>query len=81
MVVKHFPMAQARLAAAPGSFPRERARILPRRPSRVHPRLFGRGPVRSFTPVEPRRSALLDDVKLFATTFAAGFLFVSILIA
>ena len=46
----------------------------------THPRLFGRGPMR-----DPRASrvadfSLSDDVKLFAMTFVAGFLFVSILI-
>lgn len=44
------------------------------------PRSFGRG--RSWvheTPPAPAR--LSDDVKLFATTFAGGFLFVSLLIA
>ena len=46
----------------------------------AHPRLFGRGPVRpAEAPVDPGFS-LSDDVKLFATTFLAGFLFVSILI-
>jgi hypothetical protein len=45
------------------------------------PRLFGRGRMRI---VEDRMEggwSIPDDLKLFATTFAAGFLFVSILIA
>lgn len=46
-----------------------------------HPRLFGRGPVRDLaSPAVPERWSISDDVKLFATTFVAGFLFVSILI-
>ena len=44
------------------------------------PRLFGRGMRRILDlPQEPGWS-VSDDMKLFATTFAAGFLFVSILI-
>jgi hypothetical protein len=46
----------------------------------TNPRLFGRGPVRDTdAPAEPSRG-LSADVKLFAATFVAGFLFVSILI-
>jgi len=45
----------------------------------TNPRLFGRGPVRRAVPTAAAAS-LSDDVKLFATTFLAGFLFVSILI-
>lgn len=42
-------------------------------------RRFGRGPRRALAmPCNERRVS--DDLKLFATTFAAGFLFVSILI-
>ena len=44
------------------------------------PRRFGRGPVRVLSePAEPKFS-LSADLKLFAGTFLAGFLFVSILI-
>ncbi len=44
------------------------------------PKLFGRGRVRDLcVSIEPREN-LFSDVKLFATTFVAGFLFVSILI-
>jgi hypothetical protein len=32
------------------------------------------------SPKPPQASSLRDDVRLFATTFAAGFLFVSIVI-
>jgi len=54
-------------------------RRAPRRAARVAPRPFGgsipgeQEPVRAFT--------LSDDLRLFATTFVAGFLFVSIVIA
>ena len=43
------------------------------------PRRFGRGPLRDTVAVrlEP---AISDDLKLFVSTFAAGFLFVSVLI-
>jgi hypothetical protein len=47
----------------------------------LDPRLFGRGRARTFAAPEPARWGVSDDVKLFAMTFAAGFLFVSILIA
>lgn len=44
-----------------------------------HPKSFGRGPVRERDEaVQP--SAFADDLKLFAMTFVAGFLFVSVLI-
>jgi hypothetical protein len=46
-----------------------------------HPTHFGRGPVRDLGEVEAGASwSIGSDLKLFATTFAAGFLFVSILI-
>jgi hypothetical protein len=47
----------------------------------LDPRLFGRGQMRSFEPTGKPAWRVSDDVKLFATTFAAGFLFVSIFIA
>lgn len=47
----------------------------------IDPRLFGRGRMRVVEVREARSRGLPDDLKLFATTFAAGFLFVSILIA
>jgi len=47
----------------------------------LDPRLFGRGRMRSYAPESKPAWRLSDDAKLFATTFAAGFLFVSILIA
>ena len=43
------------------------------------PRSFGRGRSRGFA--APATALLSDDFKLFATTFVAGFLFVSVLIA
>ena len=52
----------------------------PARPAfAADPSAFGRGPVRDFG--EPAtQSRLWSDLKLFAMTFSAGFLFVSILI-
>ncbi|MGN6154440.1 MAG: hypothetical protein ACTHN4_01745 [Sphingomicrobium sp.] len=47
----------------------------------LDPRHFGRGRVRIVEQRNESGWSLSDDVKLFATTFAAGFLFVSILIA
>jgi hypothetical protein len=46
----------------------------------LDPRLFGKGPLRLLDTFEPQTSAIVDDLKLFATTFAIGFLFVSVLI-
>ena len=46
----------------------------------MQPRRFGRGPARALAmPVAPPW-ALSSDLKLFATTFLAGFIFVSIVI-
>jgi hypothetical protein len=42
-------------------------------------RQFGRG--KSFAPVEPAAASWADDLRLFATTFLAGFLFVSLYLA
>jgi hypothetical protein len=44
-------------------------------------RRFGRGPTVCGEAAPKRAIALGDDVRLFAITFAAGFLFVSVLIA
>jgi hypothetical protein len=41
---------------------------------------FARGPARPAAEVEPEQRGVGDDFRLFAATFAAGFLFVSILI-
>lgn len=47
----------------------------------LDPREFGRGRLRNWEqPVPERRWSISDDLWLFGTTFAAGFLFVSILI-
>jgi hypothetical protein len=56
---------------------------LARPASAVHPRQFGRGPTRDLRPAEqPSASTRIgDDLKLFATTFAAGFVVVSVLLA
>ena len=51
--------------------------LLPRRNSRI----FGRGLVRSTIAQSSPTIRVGDDFKLFATTFAAGFIFVSLLIA
>ena len=45
-------------------------------------RSFGRGPVRVLAAPAPAPSMTLsNDMKLFASTFAAGFLFVSVFFA
>ena len=54
---------------------------LARSASANHPRLFGRGPVRDVEQAAPVVSRISDDLKLFATTFAAGFIFVTVLFA
>ena len=58
-----------------------RARPVPRHSLRFKRRRFGRR--RPFTTALPaaRVRAIGDDLRLFATTFAGGFLFVSVLIA
>jgi len=43
-------------------------------------RRFGRGPTRLAVESSSGDRGLTDDLKLFAATFVAGFLFVSILI-
>ncbi|HJP68837.1 MAG TPA: hypothetical protein VJ846_08045 [Sphingomicrobium sp.] len=45
-----------------------------------HPLRFGRGPVRAFQDPVGTSTDRWGDLKLFAATFVAGFLFVSILI-
>jgi hypothetical protein len=47
----------------------------------LDPRLFGRGRMRTFDQDSRSESRVSDDVRLFVTTFAVGFLFVSIFIA
>jgi hypothetical protein len=46
----------------------------------AHPRRFARGRARILAMPVESASTLSDDLKLFTTTFLAGFLFVSILI-
>ncbi|MEO6581518.1 MAG: hypothetical protein ABIN68_01770 [Sphingomicrobium sp.] len=46
----------------------------------MDPRRFGRAVVRCADAPPPPASRLGDDARLFAMTFAAGFLFVSIVI-
>jgi hypothetical protein len=46
-----------------------------------HPRAFGRGQVRVLAAPMAAKASVSDELKLFAMTFAAGFLFVSVLIA
>jgi hypothetical protein len=50
-----------------------------RRAAHIDQRRFGRGPVRDTVTTE-FKPLLSDDFKLFAMTFIAGFLFVSVLI-
>ena len=45
-----------------------------------HPRVFGRGRIRELAAPALPRPAFSDDLKLFASTFVVGFLFVSVLI-
>ena len=46
----------------------------------LDPRFFGRGRIWDLSIAPEKRAELSADFKLFATTFVAGFLFVSILI-
>jgi hypothetical protein len=46
----------------------------------IDPRVFGRREIPRPEAPEVRSSNLGDDLRLFAATFAAGFLFVSVLI-
>jgi hypothetical protein len=46
----------------------------------IDPRRFGRGQLRDLGSVEIQTSSISADLKLFATTFLAGFVFVSVLI-
>lgn len=54
---------------------------LARSVSAVHPRQFGRGPRKVLELSQSSARPISDDLKLFATTFAAGFIFVSVLLA
>ena len=46
----------------------------------IDPRVFGRRSIPRLEAQQDRSSTLGDDLRLFAATFAAGFLFVSVLI-
>lgn len=46
----------------------------------LDPKLFGKGPTRDLSKAVETESRLSADFRLFATTFVAGFLVVSILI-
>ena len=46
----------------------------------LDPRLFGRGPVRWVEELQPGVTTIKDDLRLFAHSFALGFLFVAVLI-
>ena len=47
----------------------------------VDPKLFGKGRVRLVDDDHAHRASVSDDLKLFATTFLAGFVVVSVFIA
>lgn len=46
----------------------------------IDPRTFGRGQARDVRSVEAQANGVGADLKLFALTFLAGFVFVSVLI-
>ncbi|HEV8406438.1 MAG TPA: hypothetical protein VGQ34_00765 [Sphingomicrobium sp.] len=46
----------------------------------LHPSLFGKGQSRAIASPRQRAVILSEDLKLFAITFVAGFLFVSMMI-
>ena len=53
-----------------------------RLPIAIDPQAFGRGMQRAGVPaLAPTQSRLSADLKLFATTFVAGFIFVSVYLA
>lgn len=55
-------------------------RMLVKPVTAIRPRLFGRG--KSFAVAAPAApSDLADDLRLFAMTFAGGFLFVTVFLA
>jgi hypothetical protein len=81
MAVKHFPMVHTRAAIALAPFGHPHARLPLRRAPRVDPRLFGRARPRFVERRRERRWSAADDLWLFGSTFAAGFLFITILLA
>lgn len=46
----------------------------------LHPKLFGKGRAKDLAMPSPQGITISEDLKLFATTFIAGFLFVSMMI-
>ena len=54
---------------------------LARPASAAHPRFFGRGPRKDVDIPRAAARPIGDDLKLFATTFAAGFIFVTVFLA
>jgi hypothetical protein len=46
----------------------------------LNPKLFGKGRPRALEPLPSQSHGISADLKLFATTFLAGFVFISILI-
>ena len=73
-------MSAARPSLSPEIVGRRHACVWRRRVMRLQVGPFGRGPVRDIQIPEAPTANISDDVKLFATTFAAGFLVVSIFI-
>jgi len=73
-------MSLSRSVLVPEIVGRRGARTWRRHAERVHRKPFGRAPVRELSSTKPAKPPFSDDLKLFATTFAAGFLVVSILI-
>ena len=58
------------------------ARPLPAAPSRFGQRRFGRGPTRFGATAIPRpETSASDELKLFASTFAGAFLFMTVFLA
>ena len=75
-------MPLARSAIAFDTSVLRRTPAAPARTWRLDPRRFGRASVAIATPVAERRAfRFASDLKLFAVTFLAGFVFVSILLA
>ena len=74
-------MASTRPVPALDRLSLRHARPRPRRALRRDPRRFGQRGIVCATAVAVPASSLSDDLRLFAATFAAGFLFVSVLIA
>ena len=75
-------MPLARSAIAFQSSAPRRMPAAPARSWRLDPRRFGRASIVTAAPATERRAfRFASDLKLFAVTFLAGFVFVSILLA